>query len=55
MASPSLVPLHVFRFLVEFRTDSLFDGDQHELFDVCSGAFSDCTGLEATMEPKTIK
>ena len=51
----SIVPLHVFRFQVEFRSDSLVDGDQHESFDVCSGAFSDCTGLEATMEPKKIK
>ncbi|HEY6389723.1 MAG TPA: phage tail protein, partial [Bryobacteraceae bacterium] len=54
MASP-LVPLHVFRFHVEFRSDSLKTGDANELFDVCSGAFSDCTGLEATMEPKKIK
>ena len=23
--------------------------------DICSGAFSECTGLEATMEPKVIK
>lgn len=55
MGSPSLIPLHVFRFLVEFRTDSLVDGDQNDLFDVCQGAFSECTGLEATMEPKRIK
>jgi phage tail-like protein len=55
MGAPLLVPLHVFRFLVEFRSDSLVDGDSNEIFDVCSGAFSDCTGLEATMEPKKIK
>ena len=55
MTSPSLIPLHVFRFLVEFRSDSLKGGDQHEIFDVCHGAFADCSGLEATMEPKKIK
>jgi len=43
-----LVPLHVFRFEVTFKhagTD----------LPLCSGAFSECTGLEATMEPKVIK
>src|ERR1700688_2478388 len=52
---PVLVPLHVFRFQVDFYSDSLGETDHHEVIQVCSGAFSECTGLEATMEPKTIK
>jgi phage tail-like protein len=59
-----LVPLHIFRFQVDFYSDSLptvtpqgavVESSQHEVIKVCSGAFSECTGLEATMEPKTIK
>jgi phage tail-like protein len=50
-----LVPLHIFRFQADFYSDSLSDGDDHEFIQVCSGAFSDCTGLEATMEAKVIK
>jgi phage tail-like protein len=42
-----LTPLQVFRFHVSFS-----DGGD---VSVCSGAFSDCNGLEATMEPKVIK
>jgi len=55
MATRLLVPLHIFRFQVDFRTDSLSDDGNHEQFDVCSGAFAECTGLEATMEVKVIK
>lgn len=44
-------PLHVFRFHVRFRRVSGGSGPE----DICRGAFSDCTGLEATMEPKAIK
>jgi phage tail-like protein len=55
MASSSLTPLHVFKFQVDFFTDSLSDDDSHDQFQVCSGAFAECTGLEATMEPKVIK
>lgn len=50
-AESSLPPLHVFRFEVTFRRI----GGPGGAVDVCSGAFSDCTGLEATMEPKVIK
>jgi phage tail-like protein len=46
----TLPALHVFRFQVNFRRVGASG-----LEDVCSGAFSDCTGLEATMEPKVIK
>lgn len=43
-----LAPLHVFRFHIRFKRD----GSE---VAVCSGAFAECTGLEATMEPKVIK
>jgi phage tail-like protein len=48
-------PLHVFQFQVDFKTDSIGSDDSGTPFDVCSGAFAECTGLEATMEPKVIK
>ena len=48
-------PMHVFRFGVEFAEDRL-DGDAGgDAVPLCSGAFAECTGLEATMEPKVIK
>lgn len=49
-----LDPLHIFRFHVTFKVQPLGTevGDD---VDLCSGAFSECTGLEATMEPKVIK
>jgi phage tail-like protein len=50
----SLYPLHVFRFHVEFQTDSLTTGGGDNI-PLCDGAFSECTGLEASMEPKVIK
>lgn len=49
-----LDPLHVFRFRVDFEKDP-FTGDDRRAVPVCSGSFSECTGLEATMEPKVIK
>lgn len=45
-----LQPLHAFRFHVSFSNAQ--GGDD---VAVCSGAFAECTGLEATMEPKVIK
>jgi phage tail-like protein len=50
----SLYPLHVFRFHVEFQTDSLTTGGGENM-PLCGGAFAECTGLEASMEPKVIK
>ena len=52
----SLAPLHVFNFDVDFYVDPL-DSSESGGTDVamCSGSFSECTGLEATMEPKVIK
>ena len=55
MGTTPITPLHVFRFHVDFFTDSLSGDDSHEQFSVCSGAFAECTGLEATMEVKSIK
>lgn len=42
-------PIHLFRFHVEFRREK--DDD----VKIAKGAFSECTGLEATMEAKVIK
>lgn len=50
-AEEMLAPLQVFRFHLSFRRVSGGEGPE----DICSGAFSECTGLEATMEPKAIK
>lgn len=50
-AETLLPPLHVFRFEVRFKRVGSGAGP----VDVCSGAFAECTGLEATMEPKLIK
>lgn len=50
-----LAPLHVFRFHVSFRRDALRGDAGNDEVPLCSGAFAECTGLEATMEPKLIK
>lgn len=50
-----LFPLHVFRFQVDFQEDPLTPNGSTSPVTLCSGAFSECTGLEATMEPKVIK
>ena len=50
-----LYPLHMFNFEIEFEVDSLSSGGGSGSVDICSGAFAECTGLEATMEPKVIK
>ena len=49
-----LDPLHVFRFEIEF-TETQLDGTVGSAVPFCKGAFSECTGLEATMDPKVIK
>ena len=49
-----LAPLHVFHFQVDFEEDPLA-GDGSAAVSLCSGAFAECTGLEATMEAKVIK
>lgn len=49
-------PLHVFRFHVSFRRQALGHTSASDAdVPICQGAFSECTGLEATMEPKVIK
>lgn len=50
-----LYPLHVFRFVVDFEADPLTNSGAGSSVTLCSGAFSECTGLEATMEAKVIK
>ena len=47
-------PLHVFRFHVAFEEQRL-QGTNQPINNLCSGAFSQCSGLEASMEPKVIK
>lgn len=49
-----LSPLPVFRFHIRFKTATLNKPVGAEV-PLCSGAFAECTGLEATMEPKVIK
>lgn len=50
-----LAPLHVFNFHVSFKKAALNGSGGQDEVDLCSGAFSECSGLEATMEPKIIK
>jgi phage tail-like protein len=61
-----LAPWHVFRFQVDFEMDPLpappstgqnatTSTGSTTPVPLCSGAFSECTGLEATMEAKVIK
>ncbi len=48
-------PLRGFRFQVDFKEQMLTNETEGGEVLLCSGAFAECTGLEATMEPKTIK
>lgn len=58
-ATDSLSPLHVFQFVVKVQTMSADpsarppNGPGGET--LCGGAFSECSGLEATMEPAVIR
>lgn len=59
MSAEPLSPLHVFQFVVRFYEDT-FDANQSEIaggtdIALCSGSFSECSGLEATMEPAVIR
>jgi len=51
---PFTYPVHTFRFHVHFMLDTL-DGAEGSAHPLCGGAFAECTGIEATMEPKVIK
>ncbi|RNF86192.1 phage tail protein [Montanilutibacter psychrotolerans] len=55
LAENLLAPLHVFRFHVTFKRDTLRGTPDGSDVALCSGAFAECSGLEATMEPKIIK
>ena len=55
MAAGLLVPLHVFRFQVDFLQEDVTAGSTTPAQLAGSGAFAECTGLEATMEAKAIK
>ncbi len=55
IAENRLAPLQVFNFHVTFRRDALLGPPEGSEVTLCSGAFAECTGLEATVEPKVIK
>lgn len=48
-------PLGVFNFHVAFARDPVDGGAGSEDVLLCKGAFSEVTGLEATMEPRAIR
>ncbi len=48
-------PLSGFRFQVDFKEQMLTNETEGGEVLLCRGAFSECSGLEVTMEPKTIK
>jgi len=48
-------PQSGFRFQVDFKEQMLANATEGGEVLLCSGAFSECSGLEVTMEPKTIK
>lgn len=50
----ALSPIRPFRFQVDFREALLGAAAGGESVPLCSGAFSQCSGLEASMEPKAI-
>ncbi len=50
-----LYPAHIFRFQVDFKEQLLDAEKPGEKVLLCSGAFAECSGLEASMEPKVIK
>ena len=50
----ALYPQHLFRFRVDFHEQMLGATVPGKEIKLCSGAFAECSGLEATMEPKVI-
>ncbi len=48
-------PLQGFRYQVDFKEQMLTSGTAGGEVVLCRGAFSECTGLEVTMEPRVIK
>ncbi|MBV5316386.1 MAG: phage tail protein [Desulfobulbaceae bacterium] len=55
MSNGSEYPLSGFRFQVDFKEQMLTNETEGGEVLLCSGAFSECSGLEVTMEPKSIK
>ncbi len=55
MATSLDYPLPVFRFRVEFYLSTPKGAKKGEKKLLCQGKFSECSGLEANMEPKSIK
>lgn len=55
MSDVSAAPLSGFRFQVDFKEQMLTNETEGGEVVLCSAAFSECSGLEATMEPRTIK
>ncbi len=55
MSDDNAYPLRGFRFQVDFKEQMLSKQTEGSKVLLCRGAFSECSGLEATMEPKTIK
>lgn len=47
--------LNVFRFRVDFHETTADDPSSGAAQPICSGQFSEVSGIEATMEPKTFK
>ncbi|SMF27564.1 conserved hypothetical phage tail region protein [Alteromonadaceae bacterium Bs31] len=47
-------PYFPFRFRLDFKEQMVGQAPEGELA-ICSGAFSECSGLEASLEPKVIK
>ncbi len=50
-----LYPIYPFRFQVDFEEQLIGANGKGDEILLCSGAFAECTGFEATMEPKVIK
>ena len=50
-----LYPIYPFRFQVEFEEQMIGADGKGDDIRLCSGAFAECSGFEATMEPTVIK
>lgn len=55
MTPEMAAPIALFNFHVEFDLVKLGEAKSSGTPDICFGSFAECTGLEATMEPKVIK
>jgi phage tail-like protein len=53
--SARAAPIGVFNFHVSFSRDAVDGAGTEEEVPLCGGAFSEVTGLEATMEPRAIR